>query len=468
MMEAPSWQLYLGLVLGIAVNGWILRYFFRRMQDQVLLGSVVGFFFLQSIWLLIYVLIGNSAVVRASPELTPNLNDTPFRVPLGQTLMPLVALAVGRIFHARRSPPADWLLYQVNVRRVLSFELLLGAFAMGLLLYFVGTIFVRVPYLTQAIIYIHLSFFMTPLLIGLCWRRYRRPAILAVAAMVAGGLFALAAGSRSLLFLPICFLSVGAWFTLGRRAKIWSGIAALSLLVPMFYMSALIESVRKEGFADRERAVWSRVSELRNLAISAGRSERVVDGLARGVGRMIMWSNVVALAYTPDAVPYRGFQDFWSEFVFLNRSTLFRDAEDYMAESIEREYGLGAAKLYGFGVTVGGSVPFPVMADGWLRGGVFGVVLFAGVLSVGWAAAEKFIRKYYADRPHLILGFLAILLSSSYDKMGVYGFIYNLRYLVMQMAVWTLALYLFSRVFDRRNEGRMPLPVPPRPVVERR
>ncbi|MBL9188119.1 MAG: hypothetical protein JNK23_11605 [Opitutaceae bacterium] len=444
-MDTPSTQLWFALALAAAINGVIVRYFFRRLQDQVLLGGVAFFFLLQCGWMALYLLLTGSAVVLIGPELSPNLNDTPYAVTLGQTILPLVAVVCGRLFTHRRHAGTFFQIQQLNRQRVPGFEALLCVFATGLVLYFVGTVFVRVPIVTQAISYLHLAFFMTPLLIGLCWRRYPIAAAIFGVAVVIGGILALGAGSRALLFLPLAFFALGVWLTLSRLMRVWAALGSVLLIVPVFYLSARIETVRKDGTVEREGDLLARAGEIRRLVGESSRGEGVFANFTRGVERMIIWSNFVALGYSPDRVPYRGFDDFTDEFRFMNQSTLFREANDYLDESLDREFGLGAARRYGFSISVGGSVPFPVLADGWSRAGIWGVVLFGGGLCLLWGGLERGIRRLFADKPHLALALLVILLSSAYEKMSTYGFIYNLRYLVMQAALWGGLFYLASK-----------------------
>ena len=217
------------------------------------------------------------------------------------------------------------------------------------------------------------------------------------------------------------------------------------LLVPVFQFSAILEDVRKEGLGEVDATV-SRVAEITRLTEVARIGTSTLDGVTRGVGRMIMWSNVVALNESPRNIPYRGFANFWEEVVFLNQSTLFRNATDYLDESIDRDFGLGGARLYGFSISSGGSVPFPVLADGWSRGGYLGVALFAGILCALLGFTESIVRRVYANQPHYIIAFIAILLSSSYDRMGVYGFIYNLRYLLMQLLLWGVFFLIVGKI----------------------
>lgn len=467
-MDAFSWQLFLALLLAAAINGWIIRVFYRRLQDQVLLGGIAVFFLLQVLWLGLYLLLTGSTLIQIGPEVVLNFNDSPWPVAFGQTIIPLVALLFGLVFSSRKNLPTVALLQQVNYRRIPVFAILLGAFAVGTLLYFLGTIFVRVPLVTPIIIYLHMSFFLGPLLIGLCWRRYRIAVGIFVGAMLVGGLFALSAGSRALFFLPLAYFCLGFWFTLARRARVGAGLVAILLVAPAFYLSARIENVRKEGTTDFERDVLARAGEMGRLVRDSTGRDNVVATLARGVERMIMWSNFVALDFSPERVSFRGFGDFGAEFRFMNQSTLFREATDYLDESMEREFGLGSARIYGFAVSAGGSVPFPLLADGWSRGGVWGVVCLAAFLCACWGALERVVRRVFKDQPHYVLALLVILLSSSYDKMSVYGFAYNLRYLLMQAVLWGVVVFVVGKIFSAKippvEIGAAPRK-PGRPVV---
>lgn len=450
-MDTPSAQLWLGLAIAIVINSSILRFFWRRLQDQVLLAGVALFFLAQCGWFALRLLLTGSAVVVVTPEFAPDLNDEPWAVTLGQTMMPVIALVCARLLTNSRNLGTVGMVRQINREPIPGFGAMLCVFAIGLLFYFAGTIFVRVPFVTQAIIYLHLSFFMGPLLIGLCWRRYPLAVAVLFVAMAVGGVFAFGSGSRYLLFMPLVFFSLGVWFTLARGARVWAALGALLLIVPVFYLSARIEIVRKDGIVERENDVFARAGQVGRLVGEATPGEGVRLNFTRGVERMIMWSNFVALNYSPERVPFRGFDDFVSEAVFLNQSTLFRDGEAHMDESLDREFGLGVARRYGFSVAVGGTVPFPVLADGWSRAGIWGVILYAGFLCLTWGGIERVVRRVFAEKPHLALALLAILLSSSYDKMSAYGFIYNVRFLVMQVLLWGGLFWVLGRtVFTAR------------------
>ncbi len=292
--------------------------------------------------------------------------------------------------------------------------------------------------------YVHLSFYMTPIVIGYCWRSAPVAVFIFGGAIIAGGALALSVGSRSLLFLPVAFFGLGFVASLVGSRRYWALLSIVVLAIPAFYLSALIETVRKDGSKHTEVDATARLLEMYRMIEQAGKSSDLNQALIAGVSRMVVWSNWAALDLSPDPVPYRGFSDLPAEFQFLNNSTLFRDATDFLDEALERDIGLGAAKIYGFSVSAGGTVPFPVLADGWSRSGVLGVILLASILCCLFGTVERAARNVMANSPHMLTGFLAIVLSSSFEKMAVYGFVYNLRYLIMQVVIWFPVFALLS------------------------
>ena len=113
-MDAISWQLFLALFVAAGINGWIIRIFYRRLQDQVLLGGIAVFFLMQCLWLGFYLLLTGSTIIVIGPEVVVNLNDSAWTVAFGQTIMPAVALVIGWLASARKNPSTLFLLEQVN------------------------------------------------------------------------------------------------------------------------------------------------------------------------------------------------------------------------------------------------------------------------------------------------------------------------------------------------------------------
>jgi len=450
-MEGPSAKLVLGLLAALGINAWVCWYFFRRISGHILLTLVAIFYLLQVFWFFICVIVSGATALSNYIQSVANFNETPFRVSLGLTITPAISLAVARLLSTRGAKPSN-LLETLNAQRVPSFEIMLCIFATGTLLYFLAsqmaTSLLEARYLAAFLAYSHYSFWMAPVLIGLCWRRYRRPLVVFACSAIPAGMMALAGGSRYLLFLPAAYLACGIWWTLGGKQKVLTAGVGVLLALPVFHFSGVIETVRKDGSRDIERELLARLSEVLQMGLDATQSGSISDGVSKGLGRMVMWCNVAALYYSPEQVSFRGFGDFWEEIRFINRSTLFvDDARDFLDQMVDADYGMGTARLYGFSISAGGTVPVPILADGWSRAGLMGAVAYSVVSCLCWGLAEIFIRRKFLNQPQLALALITILASSAYERMGTYGLVYNLRYLAMQTFLWVglaLALAGFS------------------------
>jgi hypothetical protein len=220
--------------------------------------------------------------------------------------------------------------------------------------------------------------------------------------------------------------------------------------VPALHISGVIEGIRGEVLKSSNGSPWGRAHDIAVAALGdrAGGAER--DDAIRGINRMVMWSQVIAVASTPELVSYRGFEDFQQELLSYASSSLFEDAREREQLRFDSETGLGAARRYGFGVSLDGTVPFPIIADAWSRGGIAIAILFSIVVCLMWGCGEFLVRRWYADRPDVVVLLIAIFVSSSYDRMSVYGLAYNLRYFVILFFVWCCfsAIVVRSQAFS--------------------
>ena len=453
-MNSQYWLLVLTLSAAAGFNGLILWHFRRRMPEQILLATVVVVYCLQPLWILSYVVLDGSALVQ---EAGSDMSQSPFRVAVGTTLIPISAWVVGSLFSGRRRRGPS-LLQQALSRRDRVFEVILCVFATDTLLYYIALTPTGVPFLNAVFSYLHISFFLTPVLVGLAWRHYRLPVLVFLVAMSIGGMMAFTGGARSLLFLPMAFFLTGIWLTLKLRAKVASLVAGMVMALPTFYLSAVMEVARQDFKSDSGGSILRIAGEMGDRVFKAGGDTRVIDQLAVGVGRMVPWTYVAALCDSPERVPYRGFGDLWEEFLYVNQSTLFRDSREFLVDSLEQDFGLGTARLYGYSISAGGTVPFPVLADGWSRFGFAGAFLFGFILCGAWAVAEWGIRRGFAEQPHYAVALIAILANSAFDKMAVYGLIYNLRYLFMQVCLWVVLTMLVRKLLPASSRQRRTVP----------
>lgn len=431
-MNTGTWDVFLSLAAGACLNGWIVWFFYRRLPQQILLGSIALYYLSQTLWLLAYLVVDGSPYV---PEAGSDLRMAPHRVAFGLTILPLVALLVAASIHSRSRSKFE-LLQRVTNRRIPAFDVILCVFAMGTPFYFLTLIKMDIPYLNAITGYLHISFFMTPVLIGLCWRQYPRAVAVFMFCVCLGGILAFGEGSRSLIFLPIGFFAAGVWLTLRGTMKFSLAMVGLVLVVPTLCLSAAIESVRQDFRSGADASVIGIAGEMGQQMLRTAGAARLTEELARGISRMIVWSSISVLCDSPERVPYRGVADFGAEIEFNTRSTLSRNAFQALEDAVDENYGMGAPRLYGFSISAGGTVPFPVLADGWSRLGLLGIVPLGLILCTGWGLIERWVRRVFARQPHYALALIAIFSSSAFDKMSVYGFIYNVRYLVMLSIFW--------------------------------
>ena len=452
-MNAGIWDVLFGLAAGACLNGWIVWFFYRRLPQQTLLGSIALYYLAQVLWLFAYLVVDGSPYV---PEAGSDLRMAPYRIAFGLTILPAVALFVGVCTHSR-SRSKFGLLQRVTNRRVPAFGIILCIFASGTPLYYLTLIKMDIPYLNAITGYLHISFFMTPVLIGLCWRQYPRAVAVFMFCMCLGGILAFGEGSRSLIFLPVGFFATGVWLTLRGTMRFSLAVAGLVLAIPTLYASAAMEAVRRDFRSGADASVIGIAVEMGQQMLRTAGTARLTEELARGISRMIVWSSISVLCDSPERVPYRGVADLGAEIEFNTRSTLSRNAFQTLEDAVDENYGMGAPKLYGFSISAGGTVPFPVLADGWSRAGAVGTALFAGFLCLALAFLERLIRRLFHGRPEIVLALLTILASSSFEKMSVYGFIYNVRYLGMLTFLWMgLALFFVKLVSSQRVTWREP------------
>jgi hypothetical protein len=258
--------------------------------------------------------------------------------------------------------------------------------------------------------------------------------------------FAFGEGSRTLIFMPVVFFFAGVWLTSRIKRRIAMLLTGLLAFLPVFYFSAIIENVRTNIRNSTVETTKERVSMMvEAIAQQNSSNNNVAEEVARGVNRMIMMCNPTVLALTPTTIPYRGFADFADEIKFTNRTTLGEDGQDIAAQQFEHEVGIGAANIYGFGACVGGAFPFSVLADGWSRAGLAGAAGFSLILCVLWGSIELFARRLLVGKPYFIPAFLAIFGVSNFERASVYPLVYNLRFLFMQLIIWTVVFYAISR-----------------------
>ena len=445
-MERLSYELIVGLLAALFLNSLVLVAFRYWIRGQVLLNVVALFYWMQICWLIASCLLIGSAelLININTDLWLDLNEAPYRVPLGLTIMPLVALLCAALIPSGVRNPFEARIIDHPPQRALAF--ILYIFALEPVFFILGVKVFDGSLFGPLFLYAYLSLYMTPVLLGIYWRRYRGPFFVFLCTMLIAGFIAFSEGSRTLIFIPAVLFASGVWLTLNARRRVAMLLIGLLVSFPVFYISSIIENVRWDIRNATAKTTTERVYGMIEAITHHSSSTNSTAGeIVRGVNRMIMTCNPAVLALTPQTISYRGFADFADEIRYTNKTTLGEGGQNLAELQFEHEVGIAAANIYGFGACVGGSVPFSVVADGWSRAGLIGAAGFSLILCLMWGSIEFFARRLLAGKPYFIPAFLAIFAFSAFERASIYPLVYNLRYLIMQLIIWTIFFYAISR-----------------------
>jgi hypothetical protein len=160
---------------------------------------------------------------------------------------------------------------------------------------------------------------------------------------------------------------------------------------------------------------------------------------AEGLGRLVMWSNIVVPMMSPAIVSYRGY-DGLSEEAML--SAQIANISGLSVEDL-LQAGLfaGPANRYGFTVNKNTSVEWGVLADGWSRGGLMGAFLFGFIAITILSQAEKIIRGSTIVPPAARLFLLFVYAKNAYGVLGV-TLLTTIRSMILDTTI-ILAIALF-------------------------
>ena len=156
--------------------------------------------------------------------------------------------------------------------------------------------------------------------------------------------------------------------------------------------------------------------------------------------RLIQWQILTSLI-----VDKISFSRFFNEYIFIFSSDRYN--WDLM---MSNEIGLGLVQLMGIDPTPGYSWPVTVLAEGALRFGYFGLVLFYFLFLVTLIATIELSKKIYIRNFFTTLYFLtATLINFNADSLPIY-FKTSFQFLILSFSFLILYKFCFFRL-DKRN-----------------
>jgi hypothetical protein len=417
-------------------------------QGNITLRMIVLSPLLQFIWIAIYFLIGGSSII-------PNIfmidvAASPFKMISALLVLPMCALFVAYLFNKLSVRPAPLDISPRKITDDRCFEILLIISAFYLIFYRIAVM--RLPLLSTTLHFLYLGLTFVPFLIGYFSFQYKRPVKIFILVYVFSSILAFAEGSRSHLFIPPALFFFGYIQHVSLRKMIILSTIVVLLAPLILTISASIEDVRQYVRINREYStISSDIGTISKNMFNFAKND-MLAGVQKGIGRLIVWSNLAVLTMSPDPIPFRGFSDFLDEinwrfrFSFLNPSS----AED----EATYDFGIGAANIYGFGVVHGGTVPFPILADAWSRGGLL-YTLFSGTLiCLLLGIIEKFARVSFYQSHYISIFFITILASIAFETASIYSLLYTIKFLFLSTLVWFILFKAYLIIFNAFHPGQ--------------
>lgn len=248
-------------------------------------------------------------------------------------------------------------------------------------------------------------------------------------------------------FLPLLLYGWGIFLQLDSwKPKAALLLVALVLTPPFVVLNGFIGSYRLKN---------GRISNLHELTTDRLETAlRARDQVAVGhrtplqmvLERLLNHPNAAVVILSPDAIPYRGWDNLSADIADNFDVTGLRGREAIAAvrESWrEQDFGLGAANLYGFYSGLKSGVEFSILADGWSRAGPLGVLLYGALAALVLLGAEYALLRRCpatsADGPFVLVFLLYVALGVFY----AYPFFWTVKFLVLR----TLDYFLVTRLF---------------------
>jgi len=246
-----------------------------------------------------------------------------------------------------------------------------------------------------------------------------------------------AAGTRSQALIPVVLFTVGCVSALPARRRLALGTLALAGTIPLIQFAGAVGVVRDDlGRGGLELLKPDHVREVfRHLsaALTPGGNQDAQEVNVQGLSRMLAWANVVVPVMTPEVIPYRGLDGFFTDAVQTFRIARVSDltADDLYDAGLHN----AQARAYGFTVTSSTSVEFGLAPDAWSKGGAPLALLFAVVATFALMAAERAAHRI--DRHGLGVGSILALpvAKAAFFDGTVVPLLFMLRGIVLYMLV---------------------------------
>jgi len=449
----PTITIFLYSISALLISYIVYRHTGKLAPANIALRMIVLSSMMQFLWISIYLVTRGSSIVLGNTRFVfIDFEKFSFITIYALLIFPMCALFVAYLF-SKFSVQRPIYRHAVNKKKEKCFEVFLSISAFYLIFYYIGA--ANLSFLSAFFMYSYLGLIFTPFLIGYFSHQYKRPAVIFMLVYISTATFALAGGSRSHVFIPPILFFIGYIQHHLSSKKIIIVLTVIMLIAPFaLSISAGIEDVRqsvrmyqedKETLLNVTTEILPDINTIISSAVDYAKSD-ILQGVQKGIARLIIWTNFAVLTMSPDPIPFRGFSDFLDEirwrfgFSFLDPNS----AED----ETTKNFGIGAANIYGFEVVHGGTVPFSCFADTWSRGGLIYTVFSGILICLLFGIIECFIRRIYSKNYYFSIFFITVLASVAFDCLQNYSMLYTIKFLLISTVFWLVLLKVYFIIYN--------------------
>ena len=233
-----------------------------------------------------------------------------------------------------------------------------------------------------------------------------------------------------------------------RRVALFSAL----MLAPALLVSSAIAEVRSiVGRGSLDLINMSTLTMMANATIhadSAGASGSLNGAYLLALSRFYAWPNAAVAEITPEEVPYRGYQEWLSEWKSYINPNMGGNSEEYQDMFYQEGIGGYHGSDYGFTNEPGNNTEFGTLADGWSTGGPLGVVLLAFLVALVICGAELAVTHTGISSAGVLL--LTCVLSS----VGLLAYTnpvpITLKAVLASGAMWLIIIKCLDAAADHR------------------
>ena len=416
-----------------------------RLSKGYLVPSVLVFgMVLQVFWLLLFPVLDYPAQLLWS-DMPLDVADTPYLAAWSQLVVPagaVVAIAAYRFLLAR----VPRLRVDMTGSRQRPREMRVFLYVTAALvpvIWFAALLSGPIGYAMRIAA---IATGLAPFIAGRFADSYRGPTRAWYAALAVNAAIGIVGGGRMVAFVPIVLYVAGVLSRLDGRRRRRFVLVLLVASVPLMYLSAKIAVFRERvGRGGLELFTLDRVVAIVTDVVSPPtQNEGGVDELiaSQGLARMVIWPNISAVVFSPDVVPYRGFEDLGDEVKAYSTLAVVTGAT--AADIVDtNQYGQMMATRYGYMMDAQTAVNFGVLADGWSRGGALGAFGYGVVVTLLLLLLEEMSR---ALRDTSYIGYLVLMCNVVRAAMQVTSdpLVYLIRMTLLYVGVILAVLFVFK------------------------